>query len=275
MREKFSEKYGFSAPRKIFQVKDMDDALKNRIWNTIKYYFIDPIGTNYGTINNIEYKDFIYKLYDAFFKTHEEPKWQKVNLIQNLKHKYFELEWFEIYDLIEFIPTVFYNQEMNGEFRNQINNVFKEEMSAYRFIDKYIVPIVEEIEIQEVTEALNGIYKPVRVHLLKSIELLSDKENPDYINSIKESISAVEALCQILTGQERYDLGKCLKELKLKVNKQFKNGMSTLYGWTSSEDGIRHAYTGEEIDSDFAEAKYMLVSCSAFINYIIEKNTMK
>ena len=43
-----------------------------------------------------------------------------------------------------------------------------------------------------------------------------------------------------------------------------------LYGYTSDENGIRHG--GIDFTSVPAgDAKYMLVSCSAFVNYLIEK----
>jgi len=58
-----------------------------------------------------------------------------------------------------------------------------------------------------------------------------------------------------------------MNNLPFEMDKNFKAGMIKLYSWTSSADGIRHGVTGEK----FEEAKYMLVSCSAFINYLIGK----
>ncbi len=40
-----------------------------------------------------------------------------------------------------------------------------------------------------------------------------------------------------------------------------------LYGYTSDANGIRHALL-DESNLDFEDAKFMLVSCSAFINYL-------
>ncbi|WGS63939.1 hypothetical protein [Marinitoga aeolica] len=48
--------------------------------------------------------------------------------------------------------------------------------------------------------------------------------------------------------------------------------MKKLYGYTSDEKGIRHALLeGESTNISFDEAKFMLVSCSAYVNYLIEK----
>jgi len=48
------------------------------------------------------------------------------------------------------------------------------------------------------------------------------------------------------------------------------SAFSSLYGYTSDENGIRHG--GIDFKSVPSEdAKYMLISCSAFVNYLIEK----
>jgi hypothetical protein len=43
-----------------------------------------------------------------------------------------------------------------------------------------------------------------------------------------------------------------------------------IYGYSSDEGGIRHALTGVS-NIDHADAKFMIVSCSAFCNFMIEK----
>ena len=125
--------------------------------------------------------------------------------------------------------------------------------------------------MQKIVWIFQGIiYSGTKRHLANALEFLSDRENPDYPNSIKESISAVEAVAKEITGRET-DLANCLKVMDLDLNKQFKTAMINMYGWTNKEDGIRHGHTGEELKTSFEEAKYMLVTCSAFVNYMIAK----
>ncbi len=276
LRRKFSEQYGFKKIIDSFQINSINDELKNRLWNSIKIYYIDPIETQIGIediYNIIDMKafDFIKNIYDGFFKIHEEPNLTKKSLKENLKQKYFKLEWFEIYDFLEFISSIFYDENLNKKFRTQINIVLENESSGYRFIDDYITPIIDDVEIKEIEEALECQYSGVTRHLSTSLELLSDRENPDYINSIKESISAVESVLNIISGTTNVALNRSMNNLPFEMDKNFKAGMIKLYSWTSSADGIRHGITGEEIQSAFEEAKYMLVSCSAFINYLIGK----
>jgi hypothetical protein len=50
----------------------------------------------------------------------------------------------------------------------------------------------------------------------------------------------------------------------------FKSALSGLYGYTSDENGIRHAML-DEPNLTAAEATFMLVACSAFTNYLVAK----
>ncbi|RGE09680.1 hypothetical protein DXC33_12480 [Clostridiaceae bacterium TF01-6] len=155
----------------------------------------------------------------------------------------------------------------------KINEVFEREFVGYRFIDRYIVPISDRNEIQAINDSLKNPYEDVREHIKKANKLLADRDNPDYENSIKESISAVEAMCKILTGSTGNDatLGKMLKNLEdkgIKIHSAMKNAFNSLYGYTSDAKGIRHAGDLGGEKSTFADAKFMLVACSAFINYL-------
>jgi hypothetical protein len=271
MRKRFSERQGFVEVRDTFQIDSMDDGLKNRLWNQFRIFYFDSLEINYGDIKHkIDY-DFFIKMYDGFFKTKSKPTIRNLQLILHVETFFFKLQWYKVYDFMEYISEIFHNKKTNIQFREAVNKVLEAEMSGYRFINNYIAPIIDEVEIKEVEEALECKYTPVRQHLSNALELLSDRENPDYQNSIKESITAVESVAKIITGKET-DLVKCLKVMDIDLNGQFKTSMINLYGWTCKEDGIRHGHTEEELKTSFEEAKYMLVSCSAFVNYLIAKN---
>lgn len=154
------------------------------------------------------------------------------------------------------------------------NNYFEKEYVGYRFVDKIIVPISDQIEVNEIVEALKCDYEAVRKHISKANILLADRDTPDYENSIKESISAVEAICEIITetkGKEA-TLGNMLKKLEeneVAIHPGLKKAFNVLYGYASDAKGIRHAGDIGGETSTFEEAKFMLVSCCAFVNYLI------
>lgn len=153
------------------------------------------------------------------------------------------------------------------------NGVLESDLSTYRFVRRRITQITSEEEISEIDEALETPIKPVRTHLENALKLFSDRKSPGYRNSIKESISAVEAICRLITKNKKATLGQALKEVENKVGMHgaLKSAFSSLYGYTSSAEGIRHALLDEKASLSSEDAKFMLVSCSAFINYLVSK----
>lgn len=155
----------------------------------------------------------------------------------------------------------------------KFNELFKREYVGYRFINKEISPISDETEINTIEETLKSEYDAVTNHISKAHSLLSDREHPDYENSIKESISSVEAMCEIITGVRGKEatLGNMLKKLEqggVVIHSALKSAFNILYGYTCDANGIRHAGDIGGEASTFEEAKFMLVSCCAFINYL-------
>jgi len=148
------------------------------------------------------------------------------------------------------------------------------ELSAYRFVGGKITQITSLEEISEVEEALNisKPFKAVSIHIKRALALFSDKKSPDYRNSIKESISAVEAVCKLIVKKERPNLGQALKilENEIGLHPALKKAFNNLYGYTSDAKGIRHALL-EEAELYSEDAKFMLISCSAFVNYLVSK----
>lgn len=130
---------------------------------------------------------------------------------------------------------------------------------------------------QTIEDALSNvsIYKSVETHLTRSLELLSNRNSPDYRNSINESISAVEAYCIILTNDSKATLGKALAKIEKEFNLHngLKAAFSALYGYASDSGGIRHSLLQDDIEITLEDAKFMLISCSAFINFLKSKET--
>ncbi len=152
------------------------------------------------------------------------------------------------------------------------NQLFEKEYVGYRFIAGEIVPITDINESQEIEQACKTSFEGTRVQLQKALGLLSDREHPDYKNSIKESISAVESICKIIVDDDSATLGSALKHLKdhgLEIHPSLKEGINKLYGYTCDQGGVRHSEGKTESTVTFEEAKFMMVTCSAIVNYLV------
>lgn len=260
----FSERYGYVV--KPLQFESMTPELRNRIWNIYaREVCTDCIGLD---------SNYMEELMDYFgltFKNVYEEDDIKDNL-QSFQKWYMESKWYEVYDFIEAYLAFLPNDERNNATIN-LNNVLKADNAGYRVVGHLVVPITNQEELQSIEQAQTTEYESVSKHILKATQLFSQRPSPDLENSIKESISAVEALCCIISSDKKATLGDALKKLEnkgIKIHKALQKAMSSLYGYTSDEGGIRHG------SIDFAgasseDAKYMLVSCSAFVNYLIEK----
>lgn len=181
------------------------------------------------------------------------------------------IKWYEIYDFIE--KSLFVSK--SNELAKEYDRVLNEEGSLYRIINRLVVPIINDEEIESIQNASSTKYESVNNHIEKALELLQKRQNPDYENSIKESISAVESLCSIITGIDGKNntLGYTLdliEENGIHIHTALKEAFKKIYGYASDEKGIRHAGAIEN-GAKREDAIYMLVSCSAFVNYLIAK----
>ncbi|EPM9012357.1 AbiJ-NTD4 domain-containing protein [Klebsiella pneumoniae] len=273
MVKRFSQRYGYVKVEDVFQLNDLNEETRKAIWN----YLYLGLFSNRGLQDRptrcaqsiwIHYfnnpADNI-PAYDRDF-TYEN------SLLTTIKKYIYEAKWFNVLDLLEELldyTSDFYQFDL-GEY---INAVFEKYGAGYRVIDGLITPISDEVEIESIEGALANNTESARNHFTRALELMADREQPDYRNSIKESISAIESLCKKISGNEKGTLGDCLKTIEDKghIHPAMKRAFQQLYGYTSDQGGIRHALTDDSEEPTLEEARYMLVICSAFSNYLVSK----
>lgn len=275
----FSQRIGKTPIKNVIQTDSIDEDLKNALWNGLTFfYWDDKVQNDWIVINPNDVVNLLTKSWIHFFKNRLDEMPKSFNRLQAVIKKFFySCEWYHIYDFVEFIPlnyTPDHYCQTNENFIEYCNNVFERELSAYRFVNGKLTQISSKDEVEAIEEALNitDNLKPVKTHLNRALELFSDRKTPDYRNSIKESISAVESYCSILTGNPKATLGQALKQIEKdnNIHSALKNSFSNLYGYTSDADGIRHALLNDD-NLNQEDAKFMLVACSAFINYLRQK----
>ena len=191
--------------------------------------------------------------------------------------------WYKKLDLVEFTIKYLYDLDTKRDSRmyvfhsfvKHLNYEFKRLNFGYRVLNTEIVEITSEEEIKTIESATHDSPNNIRAHLNKALELYAQRPIGDYRNSIKESISAVEAYCREKTGKST--LGEALNEFK-KTGIAFPpiliDAFIKLYAYTNQPDtGIRHALMDNDTDYEpgAEEALFMLVSCSSFINYLNKK----
>ena len=268
----FSEKYGYK-PEKAIEYECISDELRRRIWNLFSQQEIRAGGRTSKRLSQavngeqtIEEKivDRMGFLIDPTSKNLTTQAQLKSNILQFFS-------WFEVYDFID-IHLSFLTEDERAKRIKQYNDLLEQEKAGYRIVAGEVAPVTNESEIQAIEQAASTPYQSVNQHIKKALALYADLKAPDYENSVKESISAVEAMCCIITGKDA-TLNKAIEKLKnngVHIHPALEKAFTSLYAYTCDEKGIRHAGI-EFVDTPAEDAKYMLVSCSAFVNYLFEK----
>jgi len=275
----FSERYGYTKPTEVLIREEMTEEIENAIcssYDILQNYLRKNYKTDiYKELELYLWTEFLDQRYNDFFGDYG---YYMIVATKVLKSR--EYEWFQKLDILEKSVKWLYamgnkNQGIKltaDNFTTKINREFERLNYAYRFVDTEIVELTNEQEIKAIENCLATSGNNVRMHMSTALELISERPVGKYSNSIKESISAVEVVCREITGEK--DLGRaldCLIKKGVVIPQSLKNAFNKLYDYTNDkETGIRHALMDEtgEYKPTYAEALFMLVSCSAFVNYI-------
>ncbi len=291
MTKPFSQRYGYTSLVDVIIREDMPESIQNAICNC--YDKIPDanipdhdVGGYVGVKNALtEY------LWCNFLNNRAEDLYEKYRygesidvFIDTLLDN--DYPWYLKLDMIEmslaYLLGVYKDnsccfEENPAVFEKNLNKEFARLNYAYRIIDHKIVEITSKIEIECIEQAINGSDNRIKMHFSSALSLLSKRPDGDYRNSIKESISAVEVWCRARTKEN--DLRSALNKLKSKgiiIHSLLHEVFNKLYDYTNNkETGIRHALMDDEgtYTPTMDEAIYMIIACSAFINYLNKKNT--
>jgi hypothetical protein len=278
----FSERYGYTKPSDVIIREQITPEIENAICSCYDRLSNSLSRLSISDSHIVTLEKYLW----VYFLNKREAKFYSGNGYFLSAIPFFEdqkNQWYLKLNLIEFIIRYLdrrgseihaYHSIMNN-YIGELNSEFKRHNFAYRIVDKKIVEITSENEIVSIETAIADSTNNIRLHLNKALELYSLRPYGDYRNSIKESISAVEAYCREKTNEET--LGKSLNKLEslgITIPKMLKVAFDKLYAYTNQPDtGIRHALMDDEgkYTPSNEEALFMLVSCSSFLNYLNAK----
>lgn len=286
VRGGFSERIGKPTCVTTIQLNEFDDHTRTQISNQL-FKLLDFIFSNQNKYSVGMYQDpasnmgsdFCKALradvlgYSVFLHSFDIIRWDRE--FDRIDNVIAQAPYNEVLDVIEYCyywVTHRSDPLIKTTWKNAFNMLFRQEYVGYRFVSDQIVPITDELEISEIEQACKTPFDGARAQLQKALGFLSDRENPDYKNCVKESISAVEATCRIITEKDSATLGEALKLLAkhgLKLHPCLNSGIDKLYSYACDQGGVRHAEHEAESIVTFEEAKFMMVTCSAIVNYLV------
>ncbi len=284
VREGFSDRSGISPRNKTMQFDDFDDdtriKISNRLFEILEGVFDSPRDF-YDTIHPEELANSFCKslINDVFCQRNVLRKgyifiWREV--FESINEVIEQASYNEVLDIVEFTCRWLDSNIDNkkGTAFGLLNELFEQEFVGYRFVNGRILAVSDEVEINEIEEACDNPVYGCKAHIQKAVDFLADRKHKDYKNSIKESICAVESMCRVIIRNDCATLGDALKHLEkggMEIHPCLKQAFLKLYGYTSDTGGIRHAEGMAESLVSFEDAKFILVCCSAFVNYLLAK----
>jgi len=262
----FAERLGF-AEREVCTPGDpLPIALRLALWNDYFQIAMDGTGRSAG-FSRLSVQIWTGQMARALDELSERSPGEVHQWIKGAFRTY---DWTHVFNIIEFTLLHLASKEKENSLREKVNESLSDFSSNYRIIDKLFVPISDEEQVREIDQALEIPLKPVKEHLTNSLRFLRDSSSPTApLDSIRESIHAVESMCQLLTGEPNDSLGKALNKLKGKIAipEELEHSLHRLYGFTSNAQGVRHAIFNEA-NLTLREARFMIVACSAFVTYL-------
>ncbi len=193
-----------------------------------------------------------------------------------LKRSLETLPFHKVFDMIQYILR---HPQCPSEVITSIKQEFADSRLAYTIdteTQPTIMPAVTEEEGNAIVCSLHtlrqgGLDASV-THLRAASECINQS---DWAGSVRESIHAVESVARQLDPDGAGTLEPALASIERhgRLHPALKVAFSNLYGYTSDEQGIRHALLDRDAaDVGIDEAVFMLGACASFASYLFRKN---
>lgn len=256
------------------RAKEISPELRAKLWR-IMYLVLDNSKTYVGTVGYSvanPWREILHDWHvDRLHGAYDDFNYLFREIVARTKVIFFSESYISVFDLLQFIIR---HHKAPAGFARAIDQALEGSRAAYRVIDKTIMPISEPEEVGAVRRDLQTVrgsqFKGAYVHLRAAGEHLSDG---DFAAVVRESIHAVESACKQLEPSAN-TLGPALKALESdgRIHPSLKDAFLKLYGYTSDEEGVRHALVmKDEASVAEAEALFMYSACVAFVGYLSRK----
>ena len=280
----FSQRHGYESMPEQMRLEELSDDLRREIWNEARRLFLlmrksTPMGSYYfedkaariieriiGELENIS-EDGVSTDYD--------------NVLEFFRLYVFNSPFNKVLDLVELIirenPKL---QIEEDRFGTEIRRSFEKYAAAYwldmlNFPPRFF-PRSTKMQGDATRLALAAIHNEgmegAETHLRQAADHINARQ---FADSITDSIHAVESVARTLDPKAK-TLGEALSSLErsgLLKHPALKEAFSKLYGYTSDEQGIRHALLDKASpDVDLDEAMFMFGACASFAAYLVNKH---
>jgi AbiJ N-terminal domain 4 len=201
MTMRFSQRVGAKPPFRS-GLNEATQELRTRAWNLFYPIVIpDGEGSDWGT-----YRANAKVIWNHLHWTTDKIPHYASDGREKLKDYWFSSDWASFFDLFERCVQILADEQRRlyrepAKLYETVNSVLEQQGCAYRFISEVLAPITNPLAMAEVKTASQCAIESVSTHIIEALRQLPPNPEASPRNSVKESISAVEAALKHLTGQ--------------------------------------------------------------------------
>ena len=270
----FSQRHGYESMPEPMHLEEISDDLRREIWNETRRLLLSRSSTGYFTSR------MIYVIVRILGKLHgraeDEIDIRYSAVFRNFKLWIVNSSFNGVLDLIELILY----EIPDSKFATHIARAFEYHLAAY-WLDLshrpyQFFPRSNKAQGETTRSAIETIrassMEGADTHLRQAATHINARQ---FADSITDSIHAVESVARTIDPKAK-TLGPALDSLQksgLLKHPALKEAFSKLYGYTSDEQGIRHALLDKgSPDVDLDEAMFMFGACASFAAYLVNKH---
>lgn len=256
------------------------------------YLLEDLVNRNYiiGSDNATSWNNLLNGMYRSARIIQSSDNWPSYQ--EELKWLLSSTEWSKIFNSCERVYSrllvevsdlkdqriIATKQEVEKYFTEEMNILLFEENFDYKFKNGQFER-AGRLQTQKSIKRMGAVLSSsslsiVRQHYIKAVKFFNNIEDPDYKNSIKESLCALELCIELTTGKPASkNFTRSIKELegngKLQIPPQIAESIIKVFAYRGGGQGVAHAAPNGSKTTKL-EAELILNITAAYITYIVD-----
>lgn len=277
----FSQRYGHEPAPSPLALGQISKEARIRLWDLLYQHVERPRNVMSEYIFPVLHRKFLGRPADDFGIFFDQNKLgYSSNVASYISENYRQLfldnsPFNKVFDVLEMVMR---HPKCPKSFIKGVAEIFEECQMAY-VVDINQPPTIMPAATKEEGAAIVGAMNELRdaglggaeAHLRNAGSCINQR---DWAGSVRESINAVESVARLLDKNKSNKLATALESLDSKhsIHPALKEGFKKLYGYTSEEQGVRHALLdSKESAVGQDEAVFMLGACASFVSYLLHK----
>ena len=273
----FSQAQGYEPIPGPLALEKISEEARTKLWNLLYTHVLtqtEPMPPGVPRIIGPPWAEILLTLHIDFLGRPSDEFTPHLNLfVKEYKERFLRTEPFnKVFDILEMVMQ---HRKCPPSFIHDITATFEDCRLAY-VVDQRIPVTILPAATPEEGRAIRNALEDVRAAGLQGAESHLRESGQsinagDWAGAVRHSINAVESVARRIAPEAK-TLVPALNKMG-ELHPALREAFSSLYGYTSDEQGIRHALLDEAASpAQRDEAVFMLGACASFVSYMLRKH---